>query len=501
MQLINSLTQVVNVPPDIPKDKFIQVLKDANSPALSEAAASYDAIIGEGVSPAFVLSCFFHESRYATDPNSIVVKFSTCNPGNCRSSTIGTMPLSVTARGVFVKYPDWQTGFRDLAHRLVKPDYVYVQEGRRTIEQIITRFAPASDNNNTAGYIVAVVSLMNKWIGEGRSMKDPTTRIRLIPGHAGRGRAGAKPQLMVMHVQEGANDLYPEFLNRPAGREADCTIWSKQDGTLDRLLYDSDSPWTNGDVSEPDMNSPIIAGLVRAGVDNTNAYSYTIEHQGFASIGFTDAQIEGTSKMVAYWCSLNGWVPSRDRVVGHYQVGSHKNCPGPKFPFDRVIARAKEILANGGGEVAPDYTPIADYVAAHGGEAVFGKPTSGVHGGVGQPGSVVQEYEFAHLFLNRATGEVIAQMRDPNIIVKNGFQLGHGMLEYWNKVDLPGVPHPLGLPLSNEKDWTSPEGKKFVVQVFERAVLGYDGSIANPPYRVQGLLIGHDWGKQKGLIS
>jgi hypothetical protein len=206
-------------------------------------------------------------------------------------------------------------------------------------------------------------------------------------------------------VQEGTNDLYPEFLNRPAGREADCTIWSKQDGTLDRLLYDSDTPWTNGDVSEPDMNSPIIAGLVRAGVDNTNAYSYTIEHQGFASIGFTDAQIEGTSKMVAYWCSLNGWVPSRDRVVGHYQVGNHKNCPGPKFPFDKVISRAKEILANGSGEeekptqpTGPDFTStlhffsrpgngkdsagdFARYYQAHGGLEFFGRPISGMRGG------------------------------------------------------------------------------------------------------------------------
>jgi hypothetical protein len=107
---------------------------------------------------------------------------------------------------------------------------------------------------------------------------------------------------------------------------------------------------------------------------------------------------------------------------------------------------------------------------------------------------------FAHLYVG-PDGKVIAEMRDLNIVIKNGFQLGHGMLDYWNKFDLPGVPHPLGLPLSNEKDWTSPDGKKFVVQVFERAVLGYDGSIADPTYRVQGLLIGYDWGKQKGLVS
>jgi hypothetical protein len=440
--MITANTQVTAFEPRVTLAQFASILETAGSPAAPEAAKAYSAVVTLGVSPAFILAIFQHESNYGREGFAAVNK----SPGNTRSSMTGIGILTQTTKGPFIRYPNWAEGFRDLAWRLVKPDYVYVQEGRRTIEQIITRFAPASDGNNPTGYIATVIGLMNKWIGEGRQVKDPTTRIRLIPGHAGRGRTGVKPQLIVMHVQEGTNDLYPEFLNRPAGREADCTIWSKQDGTLDRLLYDSDTPWTNGDVSDPDMNSPIIAGLVRAGVGNTNAYSYTIEHQGFASVGFTDAQIEGTSKMVAYWCSLNGWVPSRDRVVGHYQVGSHKNCPGPKFPFDRVIARAKEILANGGGEVAPDYTPIADYVAAHGGEAVFGKPISGVHGEVGQPGSVVQEYEFAHLFLNRATNQVEAQMKDRTN--PQGFKVGPGIY---------GKCKEHGLKLITNEMWFSPD--------------------------------------------
>jgi hypothetical protein len=55
------------------------------------------------------------------------------------------------------------------------------------------------------------------------------------------------------------------------------------------------------------------------------------------------------------------------------------------------------------------------------------------------------------------------------------------------------VPHPLGYPISNEFDYTAPDGKKYVAQAFERAVLGYDGSVTDPKYRVQGLLIGNEW--------
>lgn len=83
---------------------------------------------------------------------------------------------------------------------------------------------------------------------------------------------------------------------------------------------------------------------------------------------------------------------------------------------------------------------------------------------------------------------------DPNIKVVNGFQLGHGMLDYWNKFVMSGVPHPLGLPKSNEMDYIDPVSKKkYVIQAFERAVLGYDAAEPNERYKVQPLLIGAEW--------
>jgi hypothetical protein len=423
---------------------FKAALDVSLSPARFEAAAAYQAIVAEGVDPCFLLAVFRRESQYATDPKSIVVKFGTKNPGNCRSSTIGTMPLVSTDRGVFVKYPDFETGFRDMAHRLVSKDFVYAQEGRVTISQVIERWAPKGDQDNDPdGYINAVISLMNSWIGEA-GMQDPTTQLHLIPGHAGRGRGGARPKLIVCHVQEGTNDLYQEFLNRPAGNQADCTIWSKQDGTLVRLLNDSDTPWTNGDVVDPDMANPIIAGMVVAGVDNTNAYSYTIEHQGFASKGFSDAQIEATAKMCAYWCFINGWTPSRDRIVGHYQVGAHKNCPGPLFPFERVVTRAKELL--GGGNMTPTYDPCMDYFNAHGGEQVFGKPLGGQFG---TNGSVERNFEFCHMYLDKATNQVITEMKDR--VNPKGLSVGPGVYS---------VLQSEGMTALTNEDYFIPEGNK-----------------------------------------
>lgn len=85
---------------------------------------------------------------------------------------------------------------------------------------------------------------------------------------------------------------------------------------------------------------------------------------------------------------------------------------------------------------------------------------------------------------------------DPDVTVMNGYNLGHGMLAYWKRFVFEGVPHPQGLPKSNEFDWTNDAGKKYVVQVFERSVLGYDETEPDPRYRVQPLLIGSEWLKR-----
>jgi hypothetical protein len=185
MQLINSDSQVVNVPPDIPKSKFIQVLKDARSPAFSEASACYDAIIKEGLSPAFILAIFFHESRLATDPKSMVVIHGTRNPGNCRTSRIGVKTIITTERGNFVKYDSWEQGFKDCTVRLKDKNYVYAQEGRVTISQIIERWAPKGDqDNDPAGYINAVISLINSWtVGNNEVTPKMTLKIALSAGH------------------------------------------------------------------------------------------------------------------------------------------------------------------------------------------------------------------------------------------------------------------------------------------------------------------------------
>lgn len=173
-------TIVTGVDPyDISEAKFYEILMQAGSPATSTAGDAYMLLGTMPVSIAFCLAVFHHESQYGKA--GITPKYDTKNPGNCRSSRTGVGTVITTERGSFVKYPSWPEGWRDLAWRLVDPTYVYAKEGRTTIREIITRFAPASDGNSPESYIAAVVKDMNAWLTGGAPVPG-TPYDHIIPG-------------------------------------------------------------------------------------------------------------------------------------------------------------------------------------------------------------------------------------------------------------------------------------------------------------------------------
>jgi hypothetical protein len=136
------------------------------------------------------------------------------------------------------------------------------------------------------------------------------------------------------------NDLYSYFQTV----DADSTFWCKRDGQLDRFLNDEDKVWTNGAWSAPNLSNPVIRDLFNRGI-NTNDVSLTVEHQGFANQEITEAQYESTSDLVAYWCRTYNIPCDRNHIVGHYEVGEHKQCPGKAVSINRIVEMAKLKLA------------------------------------------------------------------------------------------------------------------------------------------------------------
>ena len=265
--MITRDTIVVGVAPRITKDLFRRVLNEANSPAAGEAEAGYDAVVSEGIDPAFALAIFHHESEYGH--KGVTPKYTTKNPGNCRTSvtgkgyvidtdveqTIDGIDLPPSGRGSFVRFERWADGWRDLARRLIDPTYVYAKEGRRSIAQIIPRFAPAEDRNKPENYIAAVLSDMNRWIGEA-PMAGDMPGVPFIPAdhrHMTTGRTDPWPTKIIGHHTDGYDSL--AWLTTSPNSDVSATVLLNHDGTIRaQLVRFADTPHTTGYMNDDSLS-------------------------------------------------------------------------------------------------------------------------------------------------------------------------------------------------------------------------------------------------------
>ena len=77
------------------------------------------------------------------------------NPGNMRISSSrwqGKIPVVQNTDGAFEQFVNYSYGIRAMTKLLIN----YIQSGRNTISSILYRYAPPSDNNDTATYVRAV---------------------------------------------------------------------------------------------------------------------------------------------------------------------------------------------------------------------------------------------------------------------------------------------------------------------------------------------------------
>lgn len=353
---------VVGVEPqDISLDRFLQVQRDAFSPAAASAGAAYVELAKLRVSIAFLLAVFGHESTYATNPAAIVVKYDTKNPGNCRTPRTGPYPVIDTPRGRFVQYPDWVAGWCDLSYRLFDPAYVYVQEGRTTIRQVIERFAPASDNNRPDAYVNAVVADMNAWIESApmagfempADINGVPVRKAFIPaGNSNRpGEPANAAGLQWITVHETANpnaganaEMHRRFAHGANGYgggghpaqgsdpayEGVSFTFCVDDHEIVWLLPLEEKSWQSSDGADGTGNSSVS---IETCVNVDGDWSKTREN---------------LSQLVAY---LAGHAPGRsiDRVAQHNKwARDHKNCPtrmraNNGAEWNAMLTRAIEI--------------------------------------------------------------------------------------------------------------------------------------------------------------
>ncbi len=128
-----------------------QVLTFYHSPAVGSGQVLSDLGVQYGIDPVYALAFFLHESSLGT-AGVARVSFS---PGNLRC-----IP-TVACQGGYAYFPSWAAGWQAWYRLIAGP--AYFGSGLYTVEQIIPKYAPASDGNNEAAYIASVEHAVATW--------------------------------------------------------------------------------------------------------------------------------------------------------------------------------------------------------------------------------------------------------------------------------------------------------------------------------------------------
>jgi len=141
----------VDTAPTITVDRINAVLQQYNSPAAGTGQAFYDLGVRYGINPAVALAFFIHESAAGTKGVARV----TNSVGNIR-----TTPGYRDYQG-YRAYDNWTAGIEDF-YKLIRELYLDGW-GLHTVADILPRYAPSADNNDTGAYITNVQNLIDSW--------------------------------------------------------------------------------------------------------------------------------------------------------------------------------------------------------------------------------------------------------------------------------------------------------------------------------------------------
>lgn len=258
------------------------------------------------------------------------------------------------------------------------------------LARFVARYAPHADGNDPARYGRQAAAEINALAlvrtGSGAGAKPPSAppldpwpggtrppildlwddavarRFGLAPWQRDRivakgypGRHGKRPELIVLHVQDGVTG---GSLAHWLTVEASATVMIQKDGSVLRVIPETAGPWTNGEVTT--VSARVAALMERFGRD-LNPVSLTIEAEGRPWDAMPAPQLRAIVWQVRDWLARYPWL-DHDRIVRHAEIDgvNRANCPGPYY--ERVVAAlAPAPIA---GPVAPRFPglPIPEAV-------------------------------------------------------------------------------------------------------------------------------------------
>lgn len=161
-----------------------------------------------------------------------------------------------------------------------------------------------------------------------------TILSKLVPNFTA-GRSGFKPEGVVIHIGEGSqNAIYNTFLTE----EKSSHYCVSKLGEVWQFVLETDTAWTEGVVVRP---TATLVTTTHPGI-NPNDYLIGIEHEGFGTTDFTDAQYTTTSQLVHDICVRWNIPFDRVHILRHNEIDADKTCPGIAN-VDKIVELASKV--------------------------------------------------------------------------------------------------------------------------------------------------------------
>ena len=156
----NGQTQQISAPasgtsvvggPSLSAQKVDTILSNAGSPAAGSGQTFYQDSITYNIPDEIALAFFHHESTYGL------------HGAASATHSIGNIVCTAgySCIGRFRAYASWSQGIDDWYQLLSGP--AYAGGGLKTLDQVIPKYAPASDGNSETSYIQAVQADVSTW--------------------------------------------------------------------------------------------------------------------------------------------------------------------------------------------------------------------------------------------------------------------------------------------------------------------------------------------------
>jgi hypothetical protein len=168
-----------------------------------------------------------------------------------------------------------------------------------------------------------------------------------------------EPQFIGLHIQDGNSDGSINWWDygfkdgKPI--QASATVMANRDGSIWRVVRESDAPWTNGDVASPMAEAAELLALpgnpnIWCLTIETEGYSYVPNPMGWGKYDFPQEQLRAVAWQVRTWMDRYDIPVENILMHRHINTVMKWNCPGESlYDYVRqsvgapVFARPQEI--------------------------------------------------------------------------------------------------------------------------------------------------------------